>query len=87
MLKTLLTLLLSLALTAAVALAGTININKANQKELESLPGLGASKAQAIVDYRKQNGPFKSVDDLVKVKGIGAKTLDKFRPNITVKDS
>ena len=79
---------------AAVALAfaslvplpasAAVNINTATKDELIALQGIGPAKAQAIVDYRKQNGPFKSVDDLRNVKGIGAKRLEKLRADITV---
>lgn len=61
-----------------------VNINTASQQELESLKGIGPAKAKAIVDYRTQNGPFKSVDELDKVKGIGAGILNKIRADITV---
>ncbi|MBV7315949.1 helix-hairpin-helix domain-containing protein [Shewanella sp. NIFS-20-20] len=56
-----------------------ININSASAKELAMLKGVGASKAQAIVDYRKQHGQFTSIDDLLKVKGIGPKIIDSNR--------
>jgi len=78
-----LAVLAQLALSAA-ALA-TVNINTASRDELVALKkGLGPAKAQAIVDYRKANGPFKAVDDLKHVKGIGAKRLEKLRPELTV---
>lgn len=52
-----------------------VNINTATKDELDGLKGIGPTKAQAIVDFRKKNGPFKSVDDLQNVPGIGPATL------------
>ena|SRR3989338_7843139 len=52
-----------------------VNINIADVKTLMTIKGVGQKRAQAIIDYRTQNGPFKSVDDLAKVKGVGAKRL------------
>lgn len=66
------------------AAGGKININTASIKELERLPGVGPALAVRIVDYREVNGPFKSVEDLNKVRGIGKATLDKLRDLITV---
>lgn len=63
---------------------GRININSANKSQLETLPGIGAVKAQNIIDYREKNGPFKSVDDLLKVTGIGEKTLESLGDLITI---
>lgn len=61
-----------------------VNINTATPQELASLNGIGPAKAQAIVEYREKNGPFKSVNDLAKVKGLGAKTVEKLGKEITI---
>ncbi len=61
-----------------------VNLNTATQAELESLQGVGPVKAQAILDYRKKNGGFKSVDELEKVDGIGAGTLENVRKSVTI---
>ncbi|WP_240623903.1 ComEA family DNA-binding protein [Ahniella affigens] len=60
-----------------------ININTASTTELETLNGVGAAKAKAIVEYREKHGPFKSVDQLAEVKGIGEKLVEKNRANLT----
>jgi competence protein ComEA len=65
------------------AMAG-VNINTATQAELESLDGVGPVKAQAIIDYRKKNGGFKSVDELEKVNGVGPVTLQNVRKDISI---
>lgn len=62
---------------------GVVNINTANAKQLQYLPGIGAKKAQAIIDWRAQH-PFRQVDDLAKVRGIGSKTVDKLRSHLAV---
>lgn len=68
----------------AEAGTGLVNINTADQAELESLPGVGAVKAEAILEYRSKNGPFQSIEELLEVDGIGEKTLDKLRDLITI---
>lgn len=59
-----------------------VNVNTAGLTELTDLPGIGEAKAKAILEYRNQHGPFKSVADLDKVKGIGPKMLEKMKPYI-----
>ncbi|MEK6218699.1 MAG: ComEA family DNA-binding protein [Psychrobacter sp.] len=63
-----------------------ININRANEGELVSLDGIGSSKAQAIILYRDMFGDFKTVGELAKVKGIGAKTVEKNQRRLSVRD-
>lgn len=62
-----------------------VDVNHAEVAELVELPGVGQAIAERIVEYRKQNGPFHSVDDLREVTGIGPKTLDALRPHVRVK--
>lgn len=61
-----------------------LNINNASVEQLESIKGIGAKKAQAIIEYRSQHGNFQSVDDLSNVKGIGTKFIDKNRARLSV---
>lgn len=61
-----------------------VDLNTASQKELETVKGIGPSKAKAIVEYREKNGAFKSVDELDKVKGFGKASVDKLRGELTV---
>lgn len=63
---------------------GAVNINTATAAELDKLKGVGPVKAQAIVDYRKANGPFKSLEDLKKVNGIGDATFDAIKGEINI---
>ena len=69
---------------AVAGVAGLINVNTATPTELEELPGVGEVIAQAIVDYRTENGPFTSVDQLLDVSGIGDVTLENIRELVTV---
>ena len=64
--------------------AHPININTANSADLQQVPGIGPSTAQKILDTRKSYGSFKSVDDLLAIKGIGPKRLEKMRKYLTV---
>lgn len=63
---------------------GKININTASAAELQNLPRIGPKVAQRIVDYRTQNGPFKKIEDIMKVRGIGEKVFDQIKDLITV---
>lgn len=82
-LATLFTLVLLLA-PVAVLSEEMIDINTADAATLEQINGIGEKKAQAIIDYRTEHGPFGSVDDITKVKGIGPATLEKNRDRLTV---
>jgi competence protein ComEA len=63
---------------------GIININRATKAEFDSLVGIGPVIAGKIVTYRNQNGSFMAIEDLLKVSGIGAKTLERIRPRLTL---
>jgi competence protein ComEA len=77
-----------LALALCFALSGiavaAVNINTATKEELTSIKGIGDKRAQDIIDYRKKNGDFKSVDDLEKVPGIGPGTMKQIRSELSV---
>ena len=75
--------LVAAMLLAPTAIAGPVNVNTADAKTLaRELTGVGIARAEAIVAYRQKNGPFKSADDLVKVKGLGKKLVDQNRANL-----
>ncbi len=75
-----------IVLFSGIAIAeGMVNINRASVKELCSLKGIGKNYAERIVKYRKKNGRFKKVEDLMKVKGIGIKIIEKNKGKITLK--
>jgi competence protein ComEA len=73
----------ALLLTPFGALAA-VDINTADAAALEQVKGIGPARAAAIVKYRSNNGPFKSVDDLVKVPGIGEKSVEQLRAQLSV---
>ena len=71
------------SLMPLAALAGPVNVNTADVATIaKELDGIGKAKAQAIVEYRQKNGPFRAPEDLLKVEGIGQKVLDQNRGNI-----
>lgn len=79
------TLLIAAAVFAQTAFAA-VNVNTADAEKIaEELKGIGISKAKAIVVYREENGPFKTVEQLTEVKGIGLKTVEKNRTEILLK--
>jgi competence protein ComEA len=64
--------------------AVTVNLNTATTAELETLPGVGAKMAARIIEYRQKKGPFKKVEELMNVQGIGEKNFLKLKPQLTV---
>jgi competence protein ComEA len=70
--------------SSEINIDGPVNINTATQEALETLPGVGPVIAQRIIEYRQANGPFQTIEDIQKVKGIGTKTFEKMQGLITV---
>lgn len=77
-------LVFAVALSPLAALAAPVDINNADAAALEEVKGIGPARAKAIVEYRTANGPFASVDDLTKVSGIGDKSVNQLRDQVTV---
>jgi competence protein ComEA len=69
---------------AESAITGVVNVNTASQEELQLLPGIGASRAAAVIEARKRRGGFQKVEDLLEVKGIGEASLAKLRPHLVL---
>jgi len=69
---------------AKATAASPVNINSASVAQLQTLPGIGASTAQRIIDFRQKNGAFKKIEELMNVKGIGEKSFLKLKPLVTV---
>ena len=65
-------------------LTGTVNVNTATEEELQLLPGIGAARAEALIELRKQRGGFKSLEQLKDVKGIGDAMLKRLRPHLSL---
>ena len=63
---------------------GPVNLNTAGTDQLTAIPGIGEAMARRIVEWRDEHGPFRRVEDLMKVKGIGEKSLEKMRPHVTI---
>ena len=81
-------IILSLGLVGGAFAAETVDINTADAGQLaEALNGVGDTKAEAIVDYREANGPFESIEELVEVRGIGLRTVDKNRERMAISDT
>ena len=76
-------LLAPLAASAAAS-AGTVNVNTATAEQLQLLPRIGPSVAQRILEYRKENGKFASLDDLMLVRGIGEATYAQLKPYVSL---
>jgi competence protein ComEA len=86
--KVLVSLLLAMVLSTGFAYAmDKVNLNTATSSELQALNGVGEATAAAIIQYREENGMFKSVEDLVNVKGIGSKKVEKFTDSVTISKS
>ena len=69
---------------AKPAATATVNVNTATAADFEALPGIGAKTAALIVEYRQKNGPFKKIEELMNVRGIGEKSFLKLKPQLTV---
>lgn len=70
---------------AGEAAKGKLDLNTAQSADLQTLPGIGPAKAEAIIEYRETNGPFKAIEDLKEISGIGEKTFEKLKDLISVK--
>jgi competence protein ComEA len=68
----------------AAAAPAVVNLNTATAEQLDTLPGIGAKVAARIIEYRQKNGPFKKIEDLMNVRGIGEKNFLKIRNRLTV---
>ena len=71
-------------LTHVASVNSKVNINTADASELQKIKGVGPKTAQAIIQWRKQQGPFKTVDQLLAIKGIGEKTLQRMRGQVSL---
>lgn len=77
-------LLISLASATLASEPEKIDVNKASIEELSSLKGIGQKYAERIVEYREKNGPFKKIDDILLVKGIGEKTFESIKDKLII---
>jgi competence protein ComEA len=73
------------SLQEASAADGKVNLNTASESDLQTLPGIGPSKALAIIEYRETNGSYKTIEELMEISGIGEKTFEKLKEHITVR--
>jgi competence protein ComEA len=70
-----------------IAPANQIDLNRATAEELTAIPGVGRVIAQRIVEFRDKQGPFRRIEDLLKIKGIGEKSFQKIRPYVKIETS
>jgi competence protein ComEA len=73
------------ALAADATPSGVVNVNNADAEQLQLLPRIGPALADRIIEFREANGPFASVDELIAVKGIGERSLERLEPFVTTK--
>jgi competence protein ComEA len=71
--------------TPQTRLVGVVNVNSANGEQLQLLPGIGPARARAVIEHRKAQGPFKTIEDLSQVSGIGERALERIRPHCVLK--
>ncbi len=69
---------------SSTSVPAKININTASLEELQTLPRIGPAIAQRIIDYRKEHGPFKRIEDIMKVQGVGERVFEQIKDRITV---
>jgi len=72
------------AKASPAAASAIVNLNTASASDLETLPGIGAKTAARIIEYRQKNGPFKKVEELMNVRGVGEKNFLKLKPQLSV---
>lgn len=70
--------------TGSQSAPAKVNINTASLEELQTLPRIGPAIAQRIIDYRKEHGPFKRIEDIMKIQGIGERVFEQIKDRITV---
>jgi competence protein ComEA len=70
--------------SGATSLSGVVNVNTANVEQLTLLPGVGPTRADAIIAYRKEHGAFKRPEDLMQVRGIGERAFEKLRSHVAI---
>jgi competence protein ComEA len=73
--------------TGSADASGVINVNSASAEQIAFLPRVGIKLAERVVEYRKSNGPFKKIEDLMEVKGVGEKLFVALKPHLTVSGS